>query len=69
MNETANIWKEDGTFLTYIGGSRSRRNGIFAGLADIQGMDMYVSTPHRLIFRPCSPGHHSTTSLSIFVHV
>lgn len=34
--------------LTYIGGSRSRRNGIFAGLADIQGMDMYIAAcaPH-----------------------
>ena len=28
--------------LTYGGGSRSRRNGIFAGVTDIQGMDMYV---------------------------
>lgn len=48
MNESVQIWKEDSTFLTYIGGSRSRRSGIFAGLADIQGMDMYIAAcaPH-----------------------
>ena len=42
MTETTNFWKEDPSLLTYGGGSRSRRNGIFAGVTDIQGMDMYV---------------------------
>ena len=41
MNSTANNWQAESSLLTYIGGSRSRHNGIFAGVADIQGMDMY----------------------------
>lgn len=43
MTSTADVWKADSTILTYGGGSRSRRNGIFAGVTDIQGMDMYVN--------------------------
>lgn len=42
MDATTDVWKADPTLLTYGGGSRSRRNGIFAGVTDIQGMDMYV---------------------------
>ena len=42
MSATTDSWKADPTLLTYGGGSRSRRNGIFAGVTDIQGMDMYV---------------------------
>lgn len=42
MNATIDAWKADSTLLTYGGGSRSRRNGIFAGVTDIQGMDMYA---------------------------
>ena len=42
MSSTTDSWKADPTLLTYGGGSRSRRNGIFAGVTDIQGMDMYV---------------------------
>ncbi len=42
MNSTTNNWKAAPSLLTYGGGSRSRRNGIFAGVTDIQGMDMYV---------------------------
>lgn len=42
MNNTANYWQTESWLLTYIGGSRSRYNGVFAGVADIQGMDMYV---------------------------
>ena len=41
------------TLLTYIGGSRSRRNGIFAGVADIQGMDMLVHIIWKLTVNHC----------------
>ena len=40
MDTTANEWRADSSLLTYGGGSRNRRNGIFAGVTDIQGMDM-----------------------------
>lgn len=40
MNATQNLWQSSSSLLTYCGGSRNRRNGIFAGVADIQGMDM-----------------------------
>ena len=40
MNETQVLWQTASSLFTYCGGSRSRRNGIFAGVADIQGMDM-----------------------------
>ena len=40
MNATQNLWQSASSLLTYCGGSRNRRNGIFAGVADIQGMDM-----------------------------
>ena len=40
MNVTQNLWESAGSFLTYCGGSRNRRNGIFSGVTDIQGMDM-----------------------------
>lgn len=48
MKITDSLWEEETEIATYIGGSRSRRNGIFAGLTDIQGMDMYVAAcaPH-----------------------
>ena len=48
MNATSSNWNAEPTLLTYGGGSRSRRNGIFAGVTDIQGMDMYVDyiQPH-----------------------
>lgn len=45
MAKTTNVWMADSTLLTYGGGSRSRRSGIFAGVTDIQGMDMYVNKP------------------------
>ena len=44
MQTTDLLWKNEQSFLTYVGGSRSRRSGIFAGVTDIQGMDMYVRT-------------------------
>ena len=40
MKTTELTWSQDSTMSTYCGGSRNRRNGIFAGVADIQGMDM-----------------------------
>ena len=40
MNKTAEVWQQSPTLLTYVGGSRNRRNGMFAGITDIQGMDM-----------------------------
>ena len=42
MRTTDSLWEKESEIATYIGGSRSRRNGLFAGLTDIQGMDMYV---------------------------
>lgn len=49
MNSTTSEWKSDESLLTYSGGSRSRRNGIFSGVTDIQGMDMYVKSQGILI--------------------
>lgn len=48
MELTKGLWSSRPDLLTYGGGSRSRRNGIFAGTADIQGMDMYIAAcaPH-----------------------
>ena len=40
MKTTEIFWKAEPSLLTYVGGSRSRRNGIFTGVTDIQGMDM-----------------------------
>lgn len=40
MTVTDTYWNEEQQILTYVGGSRSRRSGIFAGVTDIQGMDM-----------------------------
>lgn len=40
MTVTDKLWQKEQGILTYVGGSRSRRNGIFAGVTDIQGMDM-----------------------------
>ena len=53
MATTTSFWNEDPSLLTYGGGSRSRRNGIFAGVTDIQGMDMYVDpkTPYPIKIR------------------
>ena len=51
MTATTDVWKADPTMLTYGGGSRSRRNGIFAGVTDIQGMDMYVNHLYLLFVR------------------
>ncbi len=41
-------WETNPTMATYIGGSRQRKNGRFAGASDIQGMDFYVAAcaPH-----------------------
>ncbi len=41
-------WRTNPTMATYVGGSRQRKNGRFAGSADIQGMDFYVAAcaPH-----------------------
>jgi len=47
--ETANFWMDQEPAVpTYIGGSRNRHNGMFAGAADLQGMDYYVDgcAPH-----------------------
>ncbi|MFZ9886038.1 MAG: hypothetical protein ACO3JL_00945 [Myxococcota bacterium] len=40
--------QEEPDVMTYIGGSRHRFTGMFAGAADLQGMDMYVAAcaPH-----------------------
>jgi hypothetical protein len=42
------FWAENPEIPTYVGGSRSRHNGAFAGSTDIQGMDFYVCNcaPH-----------------------
>lgn len=40
MTVTDKLWQKEQGILTYVGGSRSRRNGIFSGVTDIQGMDM-----------------------------
>lgn len=42
MKMTVDVWSRSPDMMTYSGGSRSRRNGIFAGTSDIQGMDMWV---------------------------
>ena len=34
MQATDLLWKNEQSFLTYVGGSRSRRSGIFAGVTD-----------------------------------
>jgi hypothetical protein len=49
LAETAQAsWSRSPTLATYIGGSRHRNNGTFAGVADLQGFDFYVAAcaPH-----------------------
>lgn len=45
-------WEKEKGVASYIGGSRNRRIGLFSGIADIQGMDFYVSAcaPHVTAF-------------------
>ncbi len=38
---TRDSWRRRPEVATYLGGSRHRHNGAFAGVADIQGMDIY----------------------------
>jgi hypothetical protein len=35
-------WQENPEIATYLGGSRNRHTAAFAGVADIQGMDIYI---------------------------
>ena len=49
MSLTDTLWESEQQIMTYVGGSRSRRSGIFAGVTDIQGMDMLVTT-HNVSF-------------------
>ncbi len=37
------LWQQTPGMATYVGGSRHRHNGAFAGVTDIQGFDIYVS--------------------------
>jgi hypothetical protein len=37
------LWDRNPEVATYVGGSRHRRTGAFAGVTDIQGFDIYVS--------------------------
>jgi hypothetical protein len=56
LAETAQAsWETNPTLATYIGGSRHRHTGTFAGVADLQGIDFYVAAcaPHVIDF-----GHH-----------
>ena len=56
LAEEATFWSvRDPGVATYIGGSRHRHAGMFAGAADLQGMDMYVAgcAPH-----VTDPGRH-----------
>ncbi|HOU52946.1 MAG TPA: hypothetical protein PLQ97_03370 [Myxococcota bacterium] len=36
-------WRTTPEMATYVGGSRHRHNGAFAGVTDIQGFDIYIS--------------------------
>lgn len=36
-------WRSTPEMATYVGGSRHRHNGSFAGVTDIQGFDIYIS--------------------------
>lgn len=36
------FWQENPEVATYLGGSRNRHTAAFAGVADIQGMDIYI---------------------------
>lgn len=54
MNATTDSWKADSSLLTYGGGSRSRRSGIFSGVTDIQGMDMCVEPMNLHVYVPSS---------------
>ena len=47
-------WRSNPTLATYVGASRGRRVGRYAGAADLQGMDFYVAA--------CAP--HVTDALS-----
>lgn len=38
-----NLWDDTPETPTYVGGSRHRHNGAFAGVTDIQGFDIYIS--------------------------
>lgn len=40
---TRRLWRVAPQLATYVGGSRHRWTGTFSGVADIQGMDFYVS--------------------------
>ena len=49
LAETAQaLWESNPTAAAYVGGSRHRHGGTFAGVADLQGMDFYVAAcaPH-----------------------
>jgi desulfoferrodoxin (superoxide reductase-like protein) len=57
MTQTDSLWKDEQPIMTYVGGSRSRMSGIISGIADIQGMDMYIAAcaPHVQIFTDVPP--------------
>lgn len=48
MKDSAEIWRTEPGVATYVGGSRNRFTGVFAGSTDIQGMDYYIAAcaPH-----------------------
>lgn len=48
IQDVRNRWSWYPTMATYQGGHSNRLDGAFAGLTDIQGMDMYVAAcaPH-----------------------
>ncbi len=45
---TRSFWNNEPSIPTFVGGSRNRKNGRFAGVTDIQGMDFYTAAcaPH-----------------------
>jgi hypothetical protein len=48
LQATTDVWRTYPGLPTYQGGKTSRNDGAFAGINDIQGIDMYVAAcaPH-----------------------